>query len=102
MTTLQKIITVFILLLCTSTSLSAQRLLQIEKYGAPNKLVRFYPGDEITFQLKTAPGWFTRVINDLDPQENLILFAEEGFIHINEIAAIKKRGSKQKLSLIHI
>lgn len=94
MTILQKLICTTLLFLFTF-HLNAQKILQIEKVGS-HKLVRFYPGNEVTFKLNNAPGWFTRRINDINAEQNLILFEKEGFININDITHIQKTAAKAK------
>ncbi len=84
-----------LLVICCTQNVNAQKILQIEKVGS-HKLVRFYPGNEVTFKLKNAPGWFTRRINDIDAEQDLILFEKEGFVNINDISHIQKTAAKAK------
>ncbi len=99
MTILQKLICLTLLLFFVSNHLNAQKILQIEKVGS-HKHIRFYPGNEVTFKLKNAKGWFTRRIEDMDAEQNLVLFEEQGFVNINDIVAIQKTGAKRKWKAI--
>ena len=96
---MQKLICLSLLLFLTSNYLNAQKILQIEKVGS-HDLIRFFPGNEVTFKLNNAPGWFTRRIEDIDAEQNLVLFEEQGFINIKDIVAIQKTGSKRKWKAI--
>ena len=72
-----------------------QKFLQIEKLHSP-KTWKFYPGNEITFQVSDGQ-WYTRVIEDVSYENNWLIFAD-GHTALTEIQAIKtfktKRWSK--------
>ena len=64
---------VLLLFLGSSTLLSAQLFIQIEKRGSL-KTERFYKGDLLLFQLEGEDGWFEETIEDIYVEENLVLF----------------------------
>ena len=97
---LKKFIGITFLFLLATSALQAQKLLQIEKYGSPEPVIRFYPGSEVTFKLKETPGWFTRIIKDIDVEQQLILFEEEGFVSIHDIAEIQQKAAKKRWNAI--
>jgi len=83
------------LLILLAFNLNAQKILQIEKVGS-TKLVRFYLGNEITFKLKNQEGWFTRRIEDIDANQNLVLFEEQGFVNIKDISFIRRSEANRR------
>jgi hypothetical protein len=64
----------------------AQKFLQLEKVHSP-KTRKYYAGDEITFQLNNGQ-WYTRVIEDVNYDQKLILFAN-GHIAVDSIVAFR-------------
>lgn len=68
-------------------SLSGQKLLQIEKSGTL-KTERFYIGDEVTFQLADDDGWYTRTIQDINVEANMLIFPK-GSVNINDIQKVR-------------
>ena len=85
-----------LLALLTGGSLSAQKCLQMERYGSLKKQ-RMYIGDEITFQLKNDDtGWHTRLIIDFDVDGGYIVCPRYR-VHIDSISMIqldKSNGMK--------
>ena len=82
-----------VLLLLASFSLNGQKLLQLER-GGSLKTIRYYIGDEITFQLwNDDVGWYNRVILDIDVDRNLIVF-ENHALPIDSISMIQLDRSK--------
>ena len=63
-----------------------QKFLQLEKAHSP-KTRKYYPGDEITFQL-TNGQWYTRVIEDISYEQKLIVFAY-GHTEVDSITALR-------------
>jgi hypothetical protein len=63
-----------------------QRLLQLEKVNSP-KTKKYFPGDEITFQI-VGGEWYTRVIEDISYEQNLIVFAK-GHMPVDSIVAFR-------------
>jgi hypothetical protein len=77
-----------VLLLLVSAHLRAQKLLQLEKSGTL-KTVRFYIGQDITFQLRNDDkGWLTRTITDIDVDGGHLVFQNHS-LHIDSIAVIR-------------
>ena len=73
--------------------LSAQKLLQIEKFGKA-KTEKIFIGQTITYELKDAKeyGWYTGVVEDFLIDDELIVFKDR-FIKIDNISAMKyERG----------
>lgn len=69
-----------------------QKFLQLEKMNSPK--TRKYPvGSEITFQLKGGQ-WYTRVIEDVSFDQNLILFAY-GHAKVEDITAFRSFQSQK-------
>lgn len=79
------------LLLILSSSLLAQKFLQLEKRGSL-KTFRYYPGDEIAFELDEQ--WYQRYIQDLDVEEGLI-YVVDGVVKVKDIARFKRLDSGQ-------
>lgn len=76
-----------LLLLCAFSEITvAQKFLQLEKIHSP-KTRKYYAGDEITFQLNNGQ-WYTRVIEDVNYDRNIILFAN-GHIGVDSIVAFR-------------
>ena len=63
-----------------------QKFLQLERTHSP-KTRKYFPGDEITFQLNNGL-WYTRVIDDVSYEQNLILFAS-GHVNVDSIMAFR-------------
>ena len=85
----------FVLILCLQVSLSAQKVLQIEKFGKA-KTEKLYIGESIFIQTKDNPDWFKGVIDDLLPDGQALVFYDR-IIPIEEITAVKFR----KKSALH-
>ncbi len=69
-----------------ANNIDAQKFLQIEKVHSP-KTKKYFPGHEITFQLHGGQ-WYTRVIDDINYEQNLLLFAKD-HVHLDSIAALR-------------
>lgn len=75
------------LLLLVFTGLFGQdKYLQLEKVRTL-KFVKYYPGDEITFQLNNGL-WYTRVIEDVYYESKTILFADNQ-VQLDSIVAMR-------------
>ncbi len=82
-----------VLLLLSSTSLGAQKFLQLEK-GGSFKYTRYYIGEDIVFKLHNDDkGWHTRTITDIDVDGNRLVFFNHP-LPIDSIAMIRLPGSK--------
>lgn len=66
---------------------SAQKILQLERYGRA-KTTKFFVGDEITYRLKGEKDWNTRVIDDLEVADGLIV-AVDRYIKVADIEALR-------------
>jgi hypothetical protein len=67
---------------------SAQKVLQIERYGRV-KTKKMYIGQEITYQLKNDDGWYRGVIEDLDVEKNWIVMRDR-YVPLDSIAAFRR------------
>ena len=82
----------FLLSLILLENVQAQKFLQLEKLHSP-KTRKYFPGYEITFQLNNGQ-WYTRVIEDVSYEQNLILFAN-GHVHVDSIIAFKSFNNQR-------
>lgn len=81
------------------TTLSAQTLLQLEKYGNINKTRKYYIGENIIYQLKGDPTWYTMPIERIIPSDTLLVFKNR-YVKLYDIKAIKSfhnKGWSQKM-----
>jgi len=76
-------------------SLSAQKILQIEKFGKA-KTRKLYIGETIFIQTVDNPDWFSAPIEDLQSDAQTIVFYDR-IIQIKDITALKFR-KKSSLS----
>lgn len=81
---------IFLLFFCLLPSVSAQKILQMEKKGS-FKTWRYYLGDELTFEMDGQ--WYTRTIRDLNPEKKIIQF-EDGFVEMEKIDRIETEGGE--------
>ncbi len=63
-----------------------QRFLQLERTNSA-KTRKYFPGDEITFQIDKGQ-WYTRVIEDVSYEQNLVIFAI-GSVSVDSISALR-------------
>ena len=63
-----------------------QKFVQLEKVHSP-KTKKYYPGDEITFQV-VGGQWYTRYIEDVSYEQNLLIFAK-GHMPVDSIIAFR-------------
>jgi len=81
----------FALCLLMISPLSAQKVLQIEKYGSP-RTEKFYVGQEITFQLEGTDYYRSAYIEDIRVGDSLILLGNS-FVNVHDISALRfERG----------
>lgn len=73
-------------LLCSLT-LTAQKVVQIERYGRA-KTTKIPLGEEITYRLKGDDAWHTRVIEDINVEQGLIVSVDR-YIKIADIEALR-------------
>ena len=68
-----------------SSTLYAQKVLQIEKSGKA-KTEKIFIGETLTFQLKEQeePFWYTAVVEDLFVEDSVVLLGPR-YIHIKNI-----------------
>lgn len=71
-----------------TTSGIAQKMLLVEKYGSPHSR-KFFPGDEIAFQLTGEKEWRRATITDLIPKDSIIVF-DRLYMKTANITAIKR------------
>lgn len=84
-----RIFTLFFLIMISSSVLTAQKVLQIEKFGKA-KTKKLYLGETVFIQTKQNPDWFEGVIDDLLPEAQAIVFFDR-IIQIDDITAVKFR-----------
>ncbi len=80
----------FFILLFFVSSLSAQKVLQIERSGKA-KTDKFYVGQQLTFQLKSKDyedEWLNAVIEDLLVEDSVLLLGPR-YVHIRSLKAFK-------------
>ncbi|MBI1225848.1 MAG: hypothetical protein GC192_11480 [Bacteroidetes bacterium] len=82
---MQKTVLILAFFLLASISFG-QKLLQLERLNS-TKTRKYYPGDEITFQLNNGQ-WYTRVIDDVSYEKQFILFAN-GHVAVDSIVAFR-------------
>ncbi len=70
-----------------SSSMSAQVVLQMEKYGTP-KTKKFYEGQKITYLLNGEKEWFDGTIDQLITDRNLVVF-DQRYTKLEDIAGIR-------------
>jgi hypothetical protein len=76
----------FLLLSGAALPAAGQKFLQLEKLNSV-RTRKYYPGDEITFRLNNGQ-WYTRVIEDVSYEGQLLLFAH-GHASIDSIVAFR-------------
>ncbi len=76
-----------ILLLCTCTALSAQKVLQLERYGRTQS-ERFFAGDMLTYQLKGEDFFREGYIEDFRVSDSLIVFGDR-YVELDEIEMLR-------------
>lgn len=80
-----------VLSLCCLATLSAQKVLQIERYGSP-RTTKLYIGDELTFKVYGDDMWRTRYLEDLIIDRNVVVL-DDRYINMKDIEALKyQRG----------
>jgi len=79
----------FVLIFFLQVSLSAQKVLQIEKFGKA-KTEKLYIGESIFIQTKDNPDWFEGIIDDLLPDAQAVVFYDR-IIPLKDITAVKFR-----------
>ncbi|MBL7794556.1 MAG: hypothetical protein JNK77_19640 [Saprospiraceae bacterium] len=67
--------------------LSAQKVLQIERYGRA-KTTKIHLGEELTYRLKGDNVWHTRAMEDLNIEEGLIVMPDR-YVKIADIEALR-------------
>jgi hypothetical protein len=67
-----------------------QKYLQLERLNS-TKTRKYQPGDEITFQLNNGQ-WYTRIIDDVNYEQQLLLFAN-GHVELDSIVAFRSFNS---------
>lgn len=84
-TRMKPVIAAMLLLACTSL-FGQDKYLQLEKVRTL-KFVKYYPGDEITFQLNNGL-WYTRVIEDVNYESKALIFSDNQ-VQIDSIVAVR-------------
>ena len=78
-------LSLFLLFAITETSFG-QKFLQLERVHSP-KTRKYYPGDEITFQVKGGQ-WYTRTIEDVSYDQHFVIFSN-GHVSVDSITAFR-------------
>jgi len=78
---------VLILVLFFSNNIFSQKVLQIEKYGKA-KTQKIYLGEQLTFQLRGSKDWYSEILVDLKPKEQILVFTNR-YVKVGDIVAIK-------------
>lgn len=86
---------ILLLFIAFATTLSAQKVLQLETYGNLKKTRKYYIGDEVTYQLKGDDLWYTLPVERIIEAENIIVFRDR-FIKIDQIQAIKSFHNRDR------
>ena len=89
----------FLFLIALITPLTAQKVLQIEKYGNIKKTRKYYVGDEVAYQLKGDDLWYSLPIERIIVEENIVVLRDR-FIKLDQIRAFKSfhnRALSQRL-----
>lgn len=76
-----------LLLLCSSTGLRAQKVLQLERFGNPNS-ERIEIGSFLTYQVVDDEIWYRGVIRDLRVDQQVIEF-DDRFLALDRITALQ-------------
>ncbi|MCB0570814.1 MAG: hypothetical protein KDC66_13655 [Phaeodactylibacter sp.] len=76
-----------LLLLIAASSLSAQKVLQVEKFGNP-RTTKMYIGDPITYQLRGQEGFHSGYIEDIRMEDSLLVLADR-YVKAYDIAALR-------------
>jgi hypothetical protein len=84
--TMRRIMIPLLLLLALSETSLGQKFLQLERIHSP-KTRKYYPGDEITFQVQGGE-WYTRVIEDISYDQHYVIFAN-GHVNVDSITAFR-------------
>jgi hypothetical protein len=79
-------------LLFIADTLCGQKMLQLEKLHSAQTR-KYFPGDEITFQLKGGQ-WYTRVIEDVSWEQNLVFFSQ-GHVKVEDITAFRSFNNRK-------
>ncbi len=74
------------------TFLTAQKFVQLEKRGKA-KTQKFEIGDELVYKLHNDEDWYKATINEIKPEEGIILF-ENRLVKVQDIAALKFYNNK--------
>jgi hypothetical protein len=84
--------------LCCLTAVSAQKVLQIERYGNP-RTTKLYIGEELTYKVYGDDLWRTRHLEDLIIDRNVIVL-DDRYVNLKDIEAIQyQRGWTQPISI---
>lgn len=84
--------------LCCLTTVSAQKVLQIERYGSP-RTTKLYIGDEFTYKVYGDDLWRTRQLEDLIIDRNVIVL-DDRYVNLKDIEALRyRRGWTQPISI---
>ena len=94
----------FILLILFPSMLFGQKALQYEKGGSLNTM-KFFIGDEVTFKINDSDIWYTRIIWDINVEQNYLVIENQGAddpvnIYIKDITHIKIKKRKTQIGSI--
>ena len=80
-----------IFLLCSAYGLTAQKVLQIEKYGSP-KTEKIHIGTVIDYRMEGEDSFREGYIEDIRVEDSLIVFGDR-YVNVHDIAELRfKRG----------
>lgn len=91
---------ILLFFLIFTTTLSAQKVLQLETYGNIKKTRKYYIGSEMTYQLKGDDLWYTLPIERIIVDENIVVFRDR-YVKLDQIVAIKSfhnRGRSRRFA----
>ncbi len=83
-----RILSILLFLVLFITPGSAQKVLQMEKYGRV-KTKKIYIGSGITYRLKGDDSWYSAVIEDFDLEHNWIVLKDR-YLPLDSIDALRK------------
>jgi hypothetical protein len=75
------------LILCSTGALSAQKVLQIEKYGSP-KTEKIHIGSVIDYRLAGEESFREGYIEDIRVEDSLIVFGDR-YVNVHDIAELR-------------
>ena len=78
--------------LLTSSGVSGQKFLQLDKFGK-KKSMKIFIGEELNFRLSGEEFFYSLIIRDLIPETNKIIF-DNGEVNVEDVAEIRHFRNK--------